>query len=219
MLSISTSRAEGRRPMRKLYVGIDLGCKTCAGAVRDSKGKLLETYSFPTSAENLIDFVGKQEGEVRVLIEECELAGWVYRTLLPHVHSVEVSDPRHNAWIAKGKRKSDPVDAAKLSELLRGGFYRAVHHPEEEEMATFKIAVQHYDQMTKTTTRLQNQIRARFRQQGDGVRGKGPLRGKWQTEGNRQGEERGHSRDPAAGLPPPGPVSYTHLTLPTIYSV
>src|SRR5659263_301370 len=41
MLSISTSRAEGRRPMRKLYVGIDLGCKTCAGAVRDSKGKLL----------------------------------------------------------------------------------------------------------------------------------------------------------------------------------
>jgi len=69
--------------MRKLYVGIDLGCKTCAGAVRDSKGKLLETCGFPTSGKNLIDFVGKQEGEVRVLIEECELAGWVYRTLLP----------------------------------------------------------------------------------------------------------------------------------------
>jgi hypothetical protein len=33
--------------MRKLYVGIDLGCKTCAGAVRDSKGKLLETCGFP----------------------------------------------------------------------------------------------------------------------------------------------------------------------------
>jgi hypothetical protein len=61
--------------MRKLYVGIDLGCKTCAGAVRDSKGKLLETCGFPTSAENLIDFVGKQKGEVRVLVEECELAG------------------------------------------------------------------------------------------------------------------------------------------------
>src|SRR5665647_2002292 len=85
------------------------------GAVRDSKGKLLETCGFPTSAENLIDFVGKQEGEVRVLIEECELAGWVYRTLLPHAKSVEVSDPRHNAWIARGKRKSDPIDAAKLS--------------------------------------------------------------------------------------------------------
>jgi transposase len=159
--------------MRKLYVGIDLGCKTCAGAVRDSKGKLLETCGFPTSAENLIDFVSNLKGEVRVLVEECELAGWVYRTLLPHAHSVEVSDPRHNAWIAKGKRKSDPVDAAKLAELLRGGFYRAVHHPEEEEMATFKIAVQHYDQMTKTTTRLQNQIRARFRQQGMVFEGKG----------------------------------------------
>ena len=158
--------------MRKLYVGIDLGCKTCAGAVRDSKGKLLETCSFPTSAKNLIDFVGKQEGEVSVLIEECELAGWVYRTLLPHAKSVEVSDPRHNAWIAKGKRKSDPVDAAKLAELLRGSFYRAVYHPEDEEMANLKIAVQHYDQVVRTTTRLQNQIKARFRQQGMMTTGK-----------------------------------------------
>jgi len=159
--------------MRKLYVGIDLGCKTCAGAVRDFKGKLLETCGFPTSAKNLIDFVGKQKGEVRVLIEECELAGWVYRTLLPHVQSVEVSDPKHNAWIARSKRKSDPVDAAKLAELLRGGFYRAVYHPEDEEMANFKIAFQHYDQMTRTTTRLQNQVKARFRQQGIMTTGKG----------------------------------------------
>ncbi|MFH0778372.1 MAG: IS110 family transposase [Candidatus Eisenbacteria bacterium] len=159
--------------MGTLYVGIDLGCKTCAGAVRDRRGKLLELSSFPTSAENLIDFVSKQKGEVRVLIEECELAGWVYRTLLPHVKAIEVSDPKHNAWIARGKRKSDPVDAGKLAELLRGGFYRAVHHPEDDEMANFKIVVQHYDQMTKTTTRLQNQIKARFRQQGIMTSGKG----------------------------------------------
>jgi limonene-1,2-epoxide hydrolase len=159
--------------MKKLYVGIDLGCKTCSGAVRDSKGKLLDTCSFPTSAKNLIDFVSNQKGQVRVLVEECELAGWAYRTLLPHVNCVEVSDPRHNAWIARGKFKSDPVDAAKLAELLRGGFYRVVHHPKDEEMATFKIAVQHYDQMTKTTTRLKNQIRARFRQQGMVFEGKG----------------------------------------------
>jgi len=85
----------------------------------------------------------------------------------------EVSDPKHNAWIARSKRKSDPVDAAKLAELLRGGFYRAVYHPEDEEMANFKIAFQHYDQMTKTTTRLQNQIKARFRQQGMVFEGKG----------------------------------------------
>jgi len=107
-----------------------------------------------------------------VLVEECELAGWVMRALLPHAKSVEVSEPKHNAWIARGKRKSDPVDAAKLAELLRGGFYRAVYHPEDEEMANFKIAVQPYDQMTKTTTRLKCQIKARFRQQGIMTTGK-----------------------------------------------
>src|SRR5450759_3948277 len=119
MLGVSIGQAEGRRPMRKLYVGIHLGRNPCDGAVRDSKGKLLETCGFPTSGKNLIDFVGKQKGEVMVLVEECELAGWVMRTLLPHAKSVEVSDPKHNAWIARGKRKSDPIDAAKLSELLR----------------------------------------------------------------------------------------------------
>jgi transposase len=158
--------------MGTLYVGIDLGCKECAGAVRDRKGKLLDASSFPTSAENLINFVSKQKGGVMVLIEECELAGWVYRTILPHVKSIEVADPKHNAWIARAKKKSDPVDAGKLAELLRGGFYRSVHHPEDAEMANFKIAVQHYDQMTRTTTRLKNQIKARFRQQGIMTTGK-----------------------------------------------
>jgi hypothetical protein len=65
------------------------------------------------------------------------------------------------------------LELAKLAELLRGGFYRAVYHPGDEEMANLKIAVQHYDQMTRTTTRLQNQIKARFRQQGIMTAGKG----------------------------------------------
>ena len=101
-----------------------------------------------------------------MLFEEGELAGWAYRTLLPHAGSVEACDPKLNAWIARGSRKSDPVDARKLAELRMLGSYSPVYHPAEDGLANLKIAVQHYDQVTRGVTRLKNQIKARLRQQG-----------------------------------------------------
>ena len=103
---------------------------------------------------------------MKVLIEEGELAGWVMRVLLPHAGSVEVSDPKRNAWIAKGTNKSDQVDAAKLAELLRLGSYSVVYHPEEEEMAAFKVVVKHYDEASKRVARVKCQIKAGLRGQG-----------------------------------------------------
>jgi transposase len=152
--------------MARVYVGIDLASKTCTAASIDGRGKLIDSEEFKTSAKNIISFVSRQKSRPAVMIEECELAGWVYRTLLPYAQEVVVSDPRRNAWVSKAGRKSDSVDALKLAELLRLGSYSAVYHPEEEEMAAFKIAVQHYDRMVKTTVRLKSQIKARLRGQG-----------------------------------------------------
>jgi len=74
--------------MRKVYVGIDIGSKQCSAASINSRGKLIEAETFRTSENNLISFVKRQNGEMKVLIEEGELAGWVMRTLLPHASSV-----------------------------------------------------------------------------------------------------------------------------------
>jgi transposase len=149
--------------MRKLYVGIDLGSKVCSAASINSKGELVDADTFRTSEGNLISFVSRQKGEVRVLIEEGELAGWVLRTLNPYAEGVEASDPKRNAWIAKATNKNDPVDALKLAELLRIGSYSPVYHPEEEEMASFKIVVKHYDEASKRLSRVKCQIKSRLR--------------------------------------------------------
>ena len=37
------------------------------------------------------------------MMEEGEMAGWAYRTLLPYVEQVIVCDPERNAWISKIK--------------------------------------------------------------------------------------------------------------------
>lgn len=152
--------------MKEVYVGIDLGSKVCVGTARDSKGNIQNSREFRTSEKNIIDYVEGQKGKVRVLMEECELAGWVYRTLLPFAASVEVCDPKRNAWISRSERKDDKVDSRKLSEQLRIGSYSVIYHPEEDEMAAFKIAVQHYDKTVKRTTRLMLQVKATLRGQG-----------------------------------------------------
>lgn len=152
--------------MKKLYVGMDLSSKTVAAAVIDGRGTVLTEEEFKTSEKNMIDFVQRQNGRLHVLIEEGELAGWVYRTLLPHVERVEVSDPKHNAWVAKGPRKNDRVDARKLAKLLRLGSYSPVYHPEEMDMAAFKIMVKHYNRVVKRIAALKCQIKALMRAQG-----------------------------------------------------
>lgn len=152
--------------MRKVYVGIDVGSKRCAASAIDARGGILDSSVFKTSGSNLVEFVQRQKGEVRVLMEEGELAGWVYRTLLPHAKSVEASDPRRNAWIAKASRKDDRTDALKLAELLRLGSYSPVYHPEDDYMAAFKSAVKHYERIAREVSRMMVRIKARLRSQG-----------------------------------------------------
>jgi len=67
--------------MRRVYVGIDVGSKQCSAAAINSRGKLISAETFRTSEMGLISFVEGQQGGVKVLIEEGELAGWVMRTL------------------------------------------------------------------------------------------------------------------------------------------
>jgi len=114
----------------------------------------------------MISFLERLKGSAWVMIEEGELAGWVMRTLLPHAESVEVSDPKRNAWVAKAGNKNDPLDAAKLAELLRLGSYSEVWHPVDEGLAEFKLVVQRYDECSKKLARTKCQIKAGLRRQG-----------------------------------------------------
>jgi len=159
--------------MRRVYVGMDIGSKQYAAVAVDVRGKMVDSEVFRTSERNMISFCEKQKGSVTVMIEEGELAGWTARTLRPHVERVMVSDPRRNAWVSKAGNKNDPLDAAKLAELLRLGSYSEVWHPENEDIAEFKLVVQRYDECSKKLARTKIQIKALLRRQGVITSGKG----------------------------------------------
>lgn len=152
--------------MKKVYVGMDVGSKQCAAVAVDENGRMVDSDLFKTTERNIISFFERQKGEVHVLIEECEIASWIRGIVKPFVARVVVCDPKHNAWIAKGNMKDDPVDAGKLAELLRINHYTEVWHTDDEDIASLKATVKHYDESTKRLVRVQGQIKAQLRRQG-----------------------------------------------------
>lgn len=69
------------------------------------------------------------------------MAGWLYRNLQQDADEVIVCDPRRNALVAKDGDKDDPIDAAKLNDLYRGGFLRPVHQLDSPAKAAAKQMV------------------------------------------------------------------------------
>ena len=164
--------------MKEVYVGMDIGSKETAAVVVDSRGKMIDSDVLRTTERNLVTFASRHPN-AKVLIEECEMAAWVRATIKPHVASVIVCDPKRNAWVAKGTNKNDRVDAAKLAELNRLGSFSEVWHPDDEDVAGFKVLVKHYDDTSKRLAEVKCQIKARLRKQGVVTRGEavyGPRR-------------------------------------------
>jgi transposase len=157
--------------MKRLYVGMDLGASVCATAVKSAGGNVLGKTEFETSGQNLIRFLKGLEGEIHVMFEEGEMAGWAYRLLSPYAKEVIVCDPKRNAWIARSSVKNDSVDALKLAELLRLGSYAKVYHSDHENMEAFKKTVQLDQEMSWKVVALKNQIKAQFRREGVFLRG------------------------------------------------
>jgi len=180
--------------MSKVYIGIDLAAKTCVAAVRDEEGKLVCVREFTTSEKNLVAFMQSVEGEASVLMEECDLAYWARRVILPHAEKVEVADPKRNAWIHKDPVKNDKIDAKKLAEIAQLGTYHPVYHTPDEGIYALHLAVKAYDELTKKEVALKNQIKAKLRAQGIitessrvyGVRGRAEALGRVQNAAVRE---------------------------------
>ena len=135
--------------MRALYVGMDLGAKVCVWVAIDSRGKQVLWGEFKTSEKGLIEAFQGLPGEVHLILEECELAGWAFRVLKPLVKEIVVCDPVRNAWVSKASHKNDKVDAGKLAEMLRVNSYKPVYNTMDEGMSGFKRAVQQEMELTE----------------------------------------------------------------------
>ena len=129
---------------RAYYIGLDAHKLTCEFAVIRENGQLVKRLSCRTAIDQLAAFLQTIPRPRYLVFEEGPMADWLWRNLRQFMDDVTVCDPFRNHLIAKDGEKDDPIDAGKLAELFRGGFVKAVHHPESFEQALFKMHVQLY---------------------------------------------------------------------------
>lgn len=148
------------------FVALDVHCSFCEMAVVTESGRMTKQLRCPTTIADLRTAIESVARPRHLVFEEGPLADWLCRHLRPAADQVVVSEPRRNRLIAADGDKDDPIDAPKLAQLYRGGYVKAVHHPESLDRAAFKQIVGLYHDRVRNRVRQANRILALFRQHG-----------------------------------------------------
>lgn len=153
--------------MSEAYVGIDAHARTCTLGWMNEAGEYQREWTFATSQARLLRHIARIEAEPKIVtVEECPLAGWVARTLNPHVSKVFVCDPRENELISTHVNKGDSQDTYALCHLLRLGALKEVYHSSDDDRTVFKAAVRHYLDLRSQVVALKNKIVAKYQSWG-----------------------------------------------------
>jgi transposase len=154
--------------MTEHYVGLDVHMASTSYCVREREGKVIGEGIVATSGTNLISLIRGIPGEIHLTFEEGTQAAWLYDLLKPYVKRVIVCDPRKANQ--NQEDKSDPIDARRLSELLRLGALAPVYHGEKGTRGLKEFVRAHRD-LVGDVVRVKNRLKAIFRSQGIGVKG------------------------------------------------
>lgn len=146
-------------------IGLDAHSGSFTMAVIDGRGKVTRCVTRATSAPDLIEAIGSVRSPNQLVVEESPVAQWVKSTLEPYVDRLVVCDPLRNRWIARDEFNDDRSSAVKLAELLRGGYIKEIHHPDESG-AALRQMFSHYVDLSHQLTRFKNKLKALYRQIG-----------------------------------------------------
>jgi len=152
--------------MREHYIALDVHCTSSDMAVVTGSGRLTRRERCGTTIAELAPMIESVPRRRRLCFEEGPLADWLFRNLSGLVAGITVCEPRRNHLIAKDSEKDDPIDAEKLARLFRGGYLKAVHHPESLERAIFKQHVALHNDRVRERVRAANRIIASLRRHG-----------------------------------------------------
>ena len=156
--------------MTKHYIALDVSCAFMEAAVVTSSGQVTKRHRCETTIPALVEFLETVRRPRYLTFEEGPMADWLYRNLSPYTEETVVCEPRRNRLIAAEGDKDDPVDARKLADLYRGGYLKAVHHPESLERAILKQHVALYHDRVRQRVREANRVIAFVRRHGVIVR-------------------------------------------------
>jgi transposase len=132
----------------------------------------------PTIHNLLVEHQTSDPSNTLLVIETCDVSGWVHDIAIALGMSVAIANPCHEAWRwSRVKRKTDKDDALKLAKLTVLGQLPTVHMPSPAQRQRRRLV--HYRRvLVDRRTAIKNQIRSIYSQQGMQL----PARGKAWTK-------------------------------------
>ena len=157
MNNLSKSKLDGKISM---FVGMDLHKNYLQIAVMNEKGKVLENSRINNDLRQVGRFFDQNinDENVRVVMESSSIWYNIYSYLSEEKHlNVVLSNPVKTRAIASAKIKTDKLDAAKLANLLRGGYIAECYVPDRRIMDLREL-VRHRTVLVRMRTKLKNKI-------------------------------------------------------------
>ncbi|MGC1932437.1 MAG: transposase [Candidatus Nitrosopolaris sp.] len=143
-----------------MFVGMDLHKNYLQIAVMNEKGKVLENSRINNNLKQVGRFFDENinDEEVRVVMESSSVWCNIYSYLSEEKHlNVVLSNPIKTRAIASAKIKTDKLDAAKLANLLRGGYIAECYVPDRRIMDLREL-VRHRIALVRMRTKLKNKV-------------------------------------------------------------
>ena len=147
------------------YIGMDCHINTLDFAVVHEAGRLVKANSVATGVKGFMKFVKTVPPPRTIYMEEGTLAAWALETCVRFKEKLVITDAKKNHWIGSSGQKDDAIDALKLAQLARGSYIKEIHHPVGQRRR-FRELMTAYHDTVRSTTRIKNKIKARFRQNG-----------------------------------------------------
>src|SRR5689334_19268798 len=154
------------------YLALDVHQATTVGTVREQSGSIRMRATIATEGDAIVGLVRGLGRRVHVAFEEGTQAQWLHDLLQPHAERVVVCNVRGRS---ETTNKSDRLDADWLSEMLRVGSIKSVHHA-STSLLTLKELVRCYTNLVDDSIRVMQRIKAIFRARGIGTPGKSVYR-------------------------------------------
>jgi transposase len=168
-------------------LALDLGKFTSVLCIYDPATHAHRFVSAQTTPRTIHDLLVEHQtpdpAQTLLIIETCDVAGWVHDLAVALGMTIAVANPAHEAWRwTRVKRKTDKDDALKLAKLAVLGQLPTAHMPSPAQRQRRRL-VHHRRVLVDRRTQIKNQVRSIFSQQGLSL----PPRGKaWTKIGLRK---------------------------------
>ncbi|MEH2516342.1 transposase [Bradyrhizobium sp. AZCC 1610] len=151
----------------KLYVGLDVGLEETSLCVVDSEGQTVRELKVSTEPEAIrCALEGSADRLDRVGVEASSLGIWLYRELQPVGIPIIVVEARHmRVSLSTMRNKTDRNDARGIAQMMRLGWYRAVH-VKNIDMQKVRTLLANRKLLKRKLIDIENHIRGALRAYG-----------------------------------------------------